>query len=79
MTASQLIETAVSAAGKAAGASSAVQTLDEDYAKFKQEAEDLKQYTKAYLAAQFTLQLLGTMAMVGMFLLTLKAQKARKG
>ena len=52
---------------------SPVQKASADYEKFKQDAQEMKEYTQAYIAAQFALQLVSTAAMVGLFLLTLKA------
>lgn len=43
--------------------------------KLKADAEELKQMTKAYLAAQMTLQFIATCAIVGTFLLAVSNHK----
>ncbi len=54
-----------------------VSQVSADYEKLKRDAQEMKEYTQAYIAAQFALQLISTAAMVGLFLLTLK-QSGRK-
>lgn len=49
-----------------------------DIEKLKAEATELKKYTEAYMASQFTLQLISTAALVGVFLLTLKAHQRKR-
>jgi hypothetical protein len=47
--------------------------------KLKADAAELKREAKAYLSAQMTLQVISTLAMVGMFWLALKESNRRKG
>jgi hypothetical protein len=47
--------------------------------KLKVDAAELKQDAKAYLSAQMTLQVISTLAMVGMFWLALRESNKRKG
>lgn len=43
--------------------------VQNDYAELKQDAGDLSDYAKAYMASQFTLQVISTLALVGIFLI----------
>jgi hypothetical protein len=48
-----------------------------DIEDLKAQAQELKDYAKAYAGAQFALQVISTAALVGVFLLTLKAAQKR--
>jgi len=52
--------------------------IPSEIAKLKQQAEEIKQDAKVYLSAQLTLQVLSTIAMIGMFWLALR-ESERKG
>jgi hypothetical protein len=56
---------------------SAARGASDDIQELKAEAKELKQYTELYLEAQFTMQLISTAALVGVFLITLKAAQKR--